>query len=190
MRVVSIMGLAVGAFFGAAQTASATVQIDIDLAHQHMHVTSASGASYDWEVSSGRPGHATPRGSFVPQRMYKMVHSAKYNNAPMPHAIFFTGGYAIHGTTAVAMLGHVASHGCVRLDPNNASTLFDLVQLEGAAIHIDGAPPTGTTLNPHKAGHRLAFAHRKHMRDQALAYAPTHHHKTLKQWLRNPVAAH
>jgi len=188
MRGVTAMTMAVGAFFGVQSAAQATVRIDIDLTHQHMHVAADSGAAYDWPISSGRPGHATPRGVFGPQRMYRMIHSIKYDNAPMPHAIFFTGGYAIHGTTAVGMLGHVASHGCVRLHPDNATVLFDLVQREGATIHIGGDIPGGAiAANPHKAGHRLAFAHRKHMQEMALGYAPVHHHKTLKQWLRNPV---
>jgi lipoprotein-anchoring transpeptidase ErfK/SrfK len=54
------------------------------------------------------------------------------NNAPMPHSIFYSGPFAIHGTTDVGHLGHPASHGCVRLHPNNAAVLFDLVQRQGA----------------------------------------------------------
>jgi lipoprotein-anchoring transpeptidase ErfK/SrfK len=55
-----------------------------------------------------------------------------YDNAPMPHSIFFYGGYAIHGTYEIAELGHPVSHGCVRLDPGNAAILFDLVAREGS----------------------------------------------------------
>jgi lipoprotein-anchoring transpeptidase ErfK/SrfK len=57
--------------------------------------------------------------------------SPVYDNAPMPHSIFFYGGYAIHGTYEIAGLGHPVSHGCVRLDPGNAAILFDLVEREG-----------------------------------------------------------
>lgn len=191
MRGVTAMGVAVGAFFGAHSAAEAMVRIDIDLTHQHMRVSSDSGANYDWPISTGRPGHGTPRGEFHPQRMYKMVYSHKYNDAPMPHSIFFTGPYAIHGTDAVGHLGHVASHGCVRLHPDNAAVLFDLVQREGATIHIGGENPgPAVAHNPHRAGHRLASAMRKRMQEQALGYAPTHHRKSLKQWVRDPVGAH
>jgi hypothetical protein len=190
MRSVTALGLAVGAWFGAETSARATVQIDVNLTTQHMHVVSATGASYDWPISSGRPGHRTPTGHFYPQQMYTMVHSWKYNNAPMPHAIFFSGNYAIHGTDAVWALGHVASHGCVRLAPQNAATLFNLVSQEGAEIAIEGAPASNFAANPHRAGHRLAFAHRKHMQEHALAYAPAPRGKTLKQWLRQPTGTH
>src|ERR1700761_6555244 len=78
--------------------AKATVHIDVDLSNQTMHVTSASGGEHEWAVSTGRPGYRTPTGYYRPQRMYVLTHSAKYENAPMPHAIFFSGGYAIHGT--------------------------------------------------------------------------------------------
>ena len=104
------------------------MHIDIDLTTQTMTVDSGSGETYDWPVSSGRPGHATPRGMFRPQAMYTMVHSAKYDNAPMPHSIFFHGQYAIHGTTAVGGSGVSRSHGCVRLSPGNAATLFAMVR--------------------------------------------------------------
>jgi hypothetical protein len=50
----------------------------------------------------------------------------------MPHSIFFHKGYAIHGTIHVSRLGRRASHGCVRLHPANAATLFALVRNHGA----------------------------------------------------------
>ncbi len=185
MRNIAVLGMAVGAWFGAQTTAQATVRIDIDLTMQRMHVTSGSGAQYEWAISSGRPGHATPVGYFRPQRMYVMVHSLKYDNAPMPHSIFFYGGYAIHGTDAVWHLGHVASHGCVRLAPQNAAALFEMVQHEGATIHIGGSAMAN---NAHKAGHRLAAMQRKRFHEHALAYAPHRRTRTLREWVRNPLA--
>lgn len=58
----------------------------------------------------------------------------------MPHAVFFHGGYAIHGTLEVKRLGRPVSHGCVRLAPRNAKTLFNLIQQVGkdnVMIHIE-----------------------------------------------------
>jgi lipoprotein-anchoring transpeptidase ErfK/SrfK len=49
----------------------------------------------------------------------------------MPFAVFFTGGYAIHATDAVARLGQPASHGCIRLAPQNAAMFFELVKIYG-----------------------------------------------------------
>jgi hypothetical protein len=132
--------------------AQALVHIDVDLLRQRMTVTSASGAQYSWPVSSGRAGHLTPRGVFRPQRMMAMTYSIPYEMAPMPHAIFFTGGYAIHGTYSIGQLGRPASHGCVRLAPGNAATLFALVKREGARIAIFGTEPA----NAPRWGARLA----------------------------------
>lgn len=122
--------------------AFAVVRIDIDLSSQTMRVRPDRGADRVWPISSGREGHATPRGVFRPRALYTMVHSAKYDNAPMPHSIFFHGQYAIHGTGAVGSLGRPASHGCVRLSPGNAARLFAMVRAQGAEIRIVGAAPT------------------------------------------------
>jgi lipoprotein-anchoring transpeptidase ErfK/SrfK len=73
--------------------------------------------------------------------MYKHYHSKKYNS-PMPHSIFYRGGYAIHATYQTSRLGSVASKGCVRLAPSNAAALYALVQQHGARdtrITITGA---------------------------------------------------
>jgi L,D-transpeptidase catalytic domain len=155
--------------------ASAHVEINVDLASQTMTVHSGSGDTYVWAISSGRAGHATPNGVFRPRAMYAMVHSAKYNNAPMPHAIFFHGQYAIHGTDAVGNLGRPASHGCVRISPAHAATLFAMVQREGAEIRIVGSPFSDIARAEHRSG-------------SALGFAPVRHARSLKEWARNPVA--
>jgi L,D-transpeptidase catalytic domain len=172
--------------------AQASVEVNIDLSTQTMHVSSASGADYEWAVSTGRPGHRTPTGVYHPQRMYVMTHSNKYDDAPMPHAIFFTGGYAIHGTNAVARLGGVASHGCVRLAPGNAATLFDMVKHEGATIIISGQAPGRDVASAeperHRTGHRLAMAMRQRFREEPLAFAPHRRSpRSLQDWANNPI---
>jgi lipoprotein-anchoring transpeptidase ErfK/SrfK len=86
---------------------------------------------YSWPVSTGRDGYGTPSGTFHPQSMARHYFSRKYYNAPMPHAIFFYYGFAIHGTNDLARLGGPASHGCVRLHPSHAAALFALVQQQG-----------------------------------------------------------
>ncbi|PPD40604.1 MAG: hypothetical protein CTY15_14610 [Methylocystis sp.] len=120
-----------------AAPAAAKVRVHINLATQRMHVTSASG-SYSWPVSTARPGYRTPRGSYAPRALKRMHYSRKYDNAPMPHSIFFSGGYAIHGTYATRALGRPVSHGCVRLAPGHAARLYDMVRREGAHISISG----------------------------------------------------
>ncbi|WBJ99735.1 L,D-transpeptidase [Methylocystis parvus] len=121
----------------AAQTASATVRIHINLASQRMVVTSAAG-KHSWPVSTARPGYRTPRGVFSARSLQRIHYSSKYDDAPMPHSIFFSGGYAIHGTYATSALGRPVSHGCVRLSPGHAAQLYGMVRREGARITISG----------------------------------------------------
>ncbi|MCU0885872.1 MAG: L,D-transpeptidase [Beijerinckiaceae bacterium] len=131
------------ALFATVTAASARVDIKVDLASQRMQVQTADGESYSWAISSGREGYRTIRGSFQPYRLEKKWYSRKYGGN-MPNAIFFRGGFAIHGTGAVGMLGRPASHGCVRLHPANAAKLFALVQKHGKGatrIAINGIAP-------------------------------------------------
>jgi lipoprotein-anchoring transpeptidase ErfK/SrfK len=86
---------------------------------------------YSWPVSTGRTGYGTPSGVFNPQSMHRRYFSRKYYNSPMPNAIFFYYGFAIHGTNDISRLGGPASHGCIRLHPSHAAALFALVQRNG-----------------------------------------------------------
>jgi lipoprotein-anchoring transpeptidase ErfK/SrfK len=112
-------------------SASAEIVVTVDKAKQRMHVVVNGEHRYSWPVSTGTGG--TPSGSFRPQLLSRNHRSSIFGNAPMPFAIFYSGHYAIPGTTAVAQLGTRASKGCVRLHPSNAAVLFALVQKMGPA---------------------------------------------------------
>jgi lipoprotein-anchoring transpeptidase ErfK/SrfK len=117
---------------GAASTpARADVVVQIDKSSQRMSVSVDGMTRYNWPVSTGRSGYGTPSGVFHPQLMARRWFSRRYYNSPMPHAIFFYGGFAIHGTHELSRLGGPASHGCVRLNPSHAATLFSLVERSG-----------------------------------------------------------
>lgn len=116
------------------------LHVNIDVGGQKMDVYVDGKLRHRWPVSTGRDGYDTPGGSYRPQRLEKRWYSRKYDNAPMPNAVFFNGGYAIHGTTDVKRLGRTASHGCVRLHPSHAAALYDLVEDHGSSrtrIKID-----------------------------------------------------
>lgn len=135
------------AAFGFAAPASAAISVRVDLSSQTMAVTTSDGESHVWKISSGRDGYRTIRGNFRPQRLAKHWYSRKYGGA-MPNAVFFRGGFAIHGTSAVGRLGRPASHGCVRLHPANAAKFFALVQKHGMGatnIAIHGSPTDSPT---------------------------------------------
>jgi lipoprotein-anchoring transpeptidase ErfK/SrfK len=113
--------------------ANAAIVVQIDRAAQRMAVIVDGAPRYNWRVSTARRGYITPPGTYHPEMLARRWFSRKYYNSPMPHSIFFYGGFAIHGSYEISHLGRPASHGCVRLDPSNAAILFGLVQREGTA---------------------------------------------------------
>ena len=112
-------------------TWAAELETRIDLSDQEMTVVLGGVTVFKWPVSTARPGKVTPTGTFVPQSMQRDHRSSIYNDAPMPFSIFFSGNYAIHGTTETEKLGCPVSAGCVRLHPKNAETLFELTRKVG-----------------------------------------------------------
>ena len=141
----TILAAGLAAALAGASPAIADVAIHVDKSAQRMSVVRDGEPLYDWPVSTGVGGYQTPAGDYKPFRMEAEHFSKEFDDAPMPHSMFFTKqGHAIHGSNAVRSLGRVASHGCVRLSPANAATLFALVKSEGMArtrIVIDGVEP-------------------------------------------------
>jgi hypothetical protein len=123
-------GIAVAA--AVSGSAQADVVITVDKSTQQVTVAVDGATRFQWKVSTGRIGHDTPNGTFHALYLDADHHSKKYDDAPMPHSIFFTDqGHALHGTFSERALGSPASHGCVRLDRDNATALFSLVKREG-----------------------------------------------------------
>jgi lipoprotein-anchoring transpeptidase ErfK/SrfK len=126
--VVAALGFVMLATSG---PAAASIVVHVDRSSERMQVIVDGAPRYNWRVSTARRGYITPPGIYHPQRLALRWYSKKYDNAPMPHSIFFHGGYAIHGTYEIRGLGHPVSHGCVRLDPANAAILYGLVERQG-----------------------------------------------------------
>src|SRR6202161_227391 len=127
--------------------ARANIAIAIDKSAQQMTVAVDGTPRYTWPVSTGRAGYDTPGGSFPINLMDADHFSQEWDNAPMPHTMFFDlHGHAIHGFFDVKHLGLAVSHGCVRLAPAHAATLLDLVKTEAMAntsVSIEGRTPGG-----------------------------------------------
>lgn len=130
--VLSAAMLFAAAGSGKAHAATKIVAV-VDISDQRMEVLVDGRLTFDWKVSTAGKGYVTPTGAYKPIRLEEMWYSRQYDMAPMPHSVFFSGGYAVHATTAIKRLGTPASHGCVRLHPNDAADFFQLVQLFGAA---------------------------------------------------------
>lgn len=139
LRTLRVRAVLLGAALACALPAlpaMAGVVARIDQGQQRMRVYVDGMPAYQWPVSTARRGFVTPNGAFRVGRMATMWRSHKYHGAPMPHAMFFRGGYAIHGTYATGALGRRASHGCIRLSPGHAATLFRLARSHGGAAVI------------------------------------------------------
>jgi hypothetical protein len=134
---------------GAAQ---ANVSITVDKNAQLMTVAVDGVQRYQWPVSTGNPSHETPNGSFRTFRMEADHFSKEFDDAPMPHSIFFTKvGHAIHGTESEGRLGTPVSHGCVRISRANATTLYALVQQQGVlntTVTLTGSSRIALARNP------------------------------------------
>lgn len=115
----------------ASQAPAASLVARIDVAAQKMTVIRHGRVLHEWPVSTAREGYVTPRGQYRPQRLHKMWHSRTYDMAPMPFAVFYDRGWAVHGTSAVSRLGSPASHGCVRLATPDAEAFYRLVRQVG-----------------------------------------------------------
>lgn len=134
MRCIGAMALgamALGAMLCLSAPARAELVVNISKSQQKLEVVVNGSEAYRWPVSTGRRGYTTPSGTFHPVRLERHWYSRKYQMSPMPYSVFFHRGYAVHGTMESYNLGRAASHGCVRLRPDNASILFGLVRRHG-----------------------------------------------------------
>jgi hypothetical protein len=152
-----------------ASGAQAKVAITVDKDNQRMTVAVDGVERYRWPVSTGIPSYETPNGSFRTFRMEADHYSKEFDDAPMPHSIFFTKiGHAIHGTDSVGKLGSPASHGCVRLSRANAATLYALVQQEGVlntTVTLTGSSQVALARNP-RGRANTAVARRDYQQQQ------------------------
>ncbi len=146
LRLLAFALLSACLALAAGNEVAAATLISIDKPSQTMTVSVNGEVQYRWRVSTGASGFSTPTGTYTPFRMEVMHYSQEWDNAGMPHTIFFTSrGHGIHGSDHPG-LGTPRSHGCVRLTLTNAATLYQLVQAQGMGntkVVVMGADPPG-----------------------------------------------
>jgi lipoprotein-anchoring transpeptidase ErfK/SrfK len=161
--------------------AALTILINIDKSKQRMTVLLDGVQTYDWPVSTGKAGYSTPSGTFTALSMNKVWYSKEWDNAPMPHAIFFMkDGHAIHGSYEVKHLGKAVSHGCVRISPQNATTLYALVEksgLKNTQVVLAGDTPGGEAKVANSASSRTRHS-------QSAATSQTRHNHVASRSFR------
>lgn len=129
-------------FYGGCYRLSCEVYIRIIKSEQRAYLYIHGRPEAEWLVSTGRAGYTTPDFDRHPNgRIYERYDSKAYPGGDymgmgnMPYAVFIQGGYAIHGTgqSNWPYLGQRASHGCIRLHPDNAKIFNRLVRANGIA---------------------------------------------------------
>src|SRR5687767_7392921 len=115
------------------------VEIVVSIPLQRAYVYRGGSLIGVTTVSTGKPGHSTPVGTFTILQKRREHYSNLYNNAPMPFMQRLTwGGVALH---AGQIPGHPASHGCIRLPLAFARHLFGATEM-GGAVHVTDLAPT------------------------------------------------
>lgn len=99
-----------------------------------------------YRVAVGEPKYPTPTGQYTVQSMQKdpvwtvpqskwagklagkVIPAGDPRNPIIARWIGFNGSVGFHGTKSVGSLGTAASHGCVRMNPDDVSDLFERVR--------------------------------------------------------------
>lgn len=120
-------------------------RVAVSINAQRMRAWQGRMLVLDTRVSTGRPGHATPRGRFTAGPLKTpLIISRKYNNARMPWSVQIRGDVVIHGYTSVPP--QAASHGCVRVPltgANPAKWFYDWIDV-GTPIVVRNGWPSNT----------------------------------------------
>jgi len=100
--------------------AAGAKRVAISLDEQELRAWQGGRLVLETRVSSGRPGHDTPTGSFTAGPLKRrMLISKKYNDAKMPWSVQVRGDVVIHGYPSVPP--RAASHGCIRMPLTGAN---------------------------------------------------------------------
>jgi murein L,D-transpeptidase YcbB/YkuD len=129
------------------------VSLSADLNSRKLTVTRGGEVIKEYDVAVGKPQYPTPTGSFTIQKIVwnpKWVPpDSKWARGKKPAApgsprnpmklvkIFFQEpDYYIHGTDDLESLGEADSHGCLRMDPNEAGELA-LLLMDNSGVFRD-----------------------------------------------------
>jgi hypothetical protein len=142
----------------------AQYSVQLDLAEQKVYLLYHDRAVMEAPVSSGRPGHLTPNGTFrITNKDLNHVSSiygriidragrtvvldadvdmpkpagTRFINAPMRYFMEFAPGIGLH---AGYLPGYPASHGCVRMPEEKAIAFFQAVSV-GTPVTVFGSTP-------------------------------------------------
>ncbi|MBD9371862.1 L,D-transpeptidase family protein [Rhizobium sp. ARZ01] len=151
LRFAAGIGLfALSSVTAVAGTIEGPLQIVVSRDLQTLKVYDGETLVASSNISSGKDGHATPAGIFSILEKKRMHHSNIYDDAPMPYMQRLTwSGIALHASNHVP--DYPASHGCVRMPPDFAKSLYSLTQRGGHVL------VTGAEAVPRRVEHPALF---------------------------------
>ena len=137
-----------------AAEALASTRLEVDLSEREMYLYHKGEIVNTYTVAVGQPEFPTPQGDFSinriewnpdwvpPNEGWAEDESKKDPNDPdnpmVGAKLFFEyPDYYIHGTDAPHTLGTAASHGCIRMDPDEVKDLARWVQEHAGAERSD-----------------------------------------------------
>lgn len=127
------------------------MRLVVDLSTREMKVIENGDVVTTYGVAVGRPSHPTPTGTF---RTGDIIWNPSWNPPPVGWArnkeyqppgaasnpmqgvkIYFQAPYYfIHGTNDPGSIGEAASHGCIRMTPDDATALAHRIQDAGGGV--------------------------------------------------------
>ena len=132
----------------APNAAASTLTLEASLSDRKLTIKRDGETVKTYDVAIGAAAHPTPTGAFnikkivwnpawvPPDEKWAKGSTAKAPGHPanpmkMVKIFFQEPDYYIHGTGAVESLGEAASHGCLRMDPNDAAEVALMVMENG-----------------------------------------------------------
>jgi len=124
------------------------VRLVIDADRRTLSVYSGQSLFRRFPVAVGKPSTPTPLGSW--QISEKAIWGGAFGTRWMRLSIPY-GIYGVHGTQNPASIGHLASHGCVRMYNRDVEQVYAWVQ-EGTPVDVVGIPPRRTIVEGSRGG--------------------------------------
>ena len=136
------------------KTAAPPMRIAVSLGERQLKVVENGDVVATYGIAIGRPSHPTPTGSF---QTGDIVWNPSWTPPPTAWArdkeyqppgaaanpmqgvkIYFQAPYYfIHGTNDPGSIGEAASHGCIRMDPSDATALAHRIERAGGSVPME-----------------------------------------------------
>src|SRR3954467_8733335 len=133
----------------------ASIRVEADLSERKLYIKSGDSVLESYDVAVGKGSKPTPQGNYTIRKIVwnpawippdqpwaknktAQAPGAKANPMKLVKIFFKEPDYYIHGTGDVESLGDAASHGCLRMDPDEAAEVAKWVMIHGGKPREEG----------------------------------------------------